>query len=95
MQTLQITVHPVLLSAGASLTTSTARRYTSGTIDTSLVNNVYDGLAGTLTADINGADSGNKTFTTALGENGTFTSLVVSGQLDANDSIGSSYPTGF
>ncbi len=83
------------LSAGASLTTSTARRYTSGTIDTSLVNNVYDGLAGTLTADINGADSGNKTFTTALGENGTFTSLVVSGQLDANDSIGSSYPTGF
>jgi hypothetical protein len=83
------------LSAGDSLTTTTARRYTSGTIDTSTVNNAYDGLAGTLTADINGVDSGNKTFTTALNENGTFTSLVVSGQQDANDSIGSSYPTGF
>ena len=83
------------LSAGASLTTTTARRYTSGTIDTSVVNNVYNGLSGTLTADINGTDRGNKTFTTALSENGTFTSLIVSGQLDANDSIGSSYPTGF
>jgi len=83
------------LSAGDSLTTTTARRYTSGTIDTSTVNNAYDGLSGTLTADINGVDTGNKTFTTALNENGTFTSLVVSGQQDANDSIGSSYPTGF
>ena len=83
------------LSAGDSLSTSTARRYTSGTIDTNVVNNVYDGLSGTLTARINGADSGNKTFSTATGENGTFNKLVVSGQLDANDSIGSSYPTGF
>ena len=83
------------LSAGDSLTTSTARRYTSGTIDTNVVNNVYDGLSGTLTAKINGSDSGNKTFTTATGENGTFSKLVVTGQLDANDSIGSSYPTGF
>ena len=83
------------LSAGDSLTTSTARRYTSGTIDTNVVNNVYDGLSGTLTAVINGTGSGNKTFSTALNENGTFTSLVVSDQRDANDSIGSSYPTGF
>ena len=83
------------LNAGDSLSTTTARRYTSGTIDTNSVNNVYDGLSGTLTAKINGVDSGNKTFTTAIGENGTFNKLVVSGQLDANDSIGSSYPTGF
>jgi len=83
------------LSAGDSLTTTTARRYTSGTIDTSTVNNVYDGLSGTLTAIINGIDSGNKTFTTATNENGTFTSLIVSGQGDAHTTIGSSYPSGF
>ena len=84
------------LSAGAALTTTTARRYTSGTIDTSVVNNAYNGASGTLTAIINGADRGNKTFTTATGENGTFTSLVVSGQLDAHDSISAStYPTDF
>ena len=82
------------LSAGA-VTTNTARRYTSGTINTNTVNNVYDGLSGTLTAMINGTADGTKPFTTATNENGTFTSLVVSGQLDANDSIGSSYPTGF
>jgi len=84
------------LVAGASLQTTTARRYTSGTIDTNVVNNAYNGVTGTLTAKVNGVDKGNKTFTTATGENGTFTSLVVSGQLDANDSIsGSTYPTGF
>ena len=84
------------LSAGADLTTASARRYTSGTIDTTVVNNAYNGVTGTLTAKVNGVDKGNKTFTTSTGENGTFTSLVVSGQLDANDSIsGSTYPTGF
>jgi hypothetical protein len=84
------------LSAGANLNTTTARRYTSGTIDTNIVNNVYNGLSGTLTADINGADRGNRTFTTSLNENGTTTSLVVSGQVDAHNSISAStYPTGF
>ena len=83
------------LSAGDSLTSSTARRYTSGTIDTNTVNNVYDGLSGTLTAIINGVDSGNKTFTTTTNENGTYTSLIVSGQGDARTTIGSSYPSGF
>ena len=84
------------LSAGAALTSTTARRYTSGTIDTQVVNNSYNGGAGTLTAIINGADRGNKTFTSSVGENGTFTSLVVSDQQDAHDSISSStYPTGF
>lgn len=84
------------LSAGDSLTSGTVRRYTSGTIDTNVVNNAYNGVTGTLTAKVNGVDKGNKTFTTSTGENGTFTSLVVSGQLDANDSISSStYPTGF
>ena len=83
------------LSAGADLTTSSARRYTSGTIDTNVVNNAYNGVTGTLTAIINAVDRGNKAFSASTGENGTFTSLVVSGQLDAHDSISSStYPTG-
>ena len=84
------------LSAGASLNTTTARRYTSGTIDTSTVNNAYNGVSGNLVAVVNGISKGNKVFSTSTGENGTFTSLVVSGQLDAHDSISSStYPTGF
>jgi len=84
------------LSAGAALTSTTARRYTSGTIDTQVVNNAFNGAAGTLTAVINGADRGNKTFSTATGENGTFTSLVVSDQDDAHETIGAStYPTDF
>ena len=84
------------LSAGASLQTTTARRYTSGTIDTSVVDNAYNGASGTLSASINGVTTGSKAFSTSTGENGTFTSLVVSGQLDAHDSISSStYPTGF
>lgn len=84
------------LSAGDSLNQSTARRYTSGTIDTSTVNNSYNGAAGTLTASINASADGAKTFTTTSGETGTFTSLVVSQQGDAHDTISSStYPSNF
>ena len=84
------------LSAGDALTSSTARRYTSGTIDTSVVNNAYNGLSGNLSAVINGIADGTKAFTTALNETGTFTSLVISQQGDAHDTISSStYPTGF
>ena len=84
------------LSAGASLETTTARRYTSGTIDTSVAQNAYNGLSGTATAVVNGSTDGSKAFSTSLNENGTFDSLVISGQQDANDSISSStYPTGF
>ena len=84
------------LSAGASLTTTTARRYTSGTIDTSTVNNAYNGASGTLSANINGSTAGSKTFTTATGETGTFTSLVISQQDDAHNTISAStYPSDF
>ena len=85
------------LSAGASLNTTTARRYSSTTpINTNVVNNAYNGASGTLTAIVNGVDSGNKTFTTATGENGTFTSLVVSDQGDAHTTISAvTYPTNF
>ena len=83
------------LTAGDSLTTTTARRYTSGTIDTNVIDNANSGLTGTLTAMVNGVDRGNKTFTTATGENGTFTSLVVSDNDDAHETISTTYPTGF
>ena len=84
------------LTAGTALTTTTARRYTSGTIDTNAVNNANGGLSGTLTAVINGSSRGSKTFSTELNETGTFTSLVISQQADAHTTISAStYPTGF
>ena len=84
------------LSAGDSLNTSTARRYTSGTIDTGTINNANDGVTGTLTANVNGSADGSKAFSTSTGETGTFTSLVISQQDDAHDTVSAStYPTGF
>jgi len=84
------------LVAGASLATTTSRRYTSGTIDTNVINNAYNGVTGTLTASINGSASGAKAFSASTGENGTFTKLVISNQDDARETISSStYPTGF
>lgn len=84
------------LSAGDDLDTNTARRYTSGTLDTTIAQNAYDGLTGTVTAMVNGSPNGSKTFSTSLNETGTFDSLVISQQADAHDTISSStYPTGF
>ena len=82
------------LSAGDALNTSTERRYTSGTIDTSTVNDAYNGASGTLAAEINATNDGTKTFSTSTGETGTFTSLVISQQVDYH-SINSSYPSDF
>jgi len=82
------------LSAGANLNTTTARRYTSGTIDTSTVNDAYNGASGTLAAEINASDDGTKAFSTSTGETGTFTSLVISQQVDYN-SINATYPSDF
>jgi hypothetical protein len=79
------------LSAGADLSTTTARRYTSGTIDTSVASNFYNGATGTLAAEINASDDGTKAFTASEGETGTFTSLVVSSNVDY-DTVDSSYP---
>ena len=79
------------VSAGADLSTTTARRYTSGTIDTSVASNFYNGATGTLAAEINASDDGTKTFTASEGETGTFTSLVVSSNVDY-DTVVSSYP---
>ncbi len=85
------------LASGASLSTSTARRYANtGTIDSTTASNAYNGLSGTLSAVINGSVDGAVTFTNTLNENSTSNSLVVTDQRDANDTIsGSTYPTGF
>ena len=79
------------LSAGTSLSSTTARRYTSGTIDTATVSNFYNGATGTLTADINASADGAKVFSASENETGTFTSLVVSSNVDY-DTVDSSYP---
>ena len=82
------------LSAGANLSTTTARRMTSGNVITSSVNDAHDGLSGTLSAVINGSADGSKTFTTAINETGTFNKLVISQQVDFN-TIDGSYPSFF
>tara|TARA_S200002703_G_scaffold35567_1_gene30633 strand:+ start:2279 stop:5773 length:3495 start_codon:yes stop_codon:yes gene_type:complete len=82
------------LSAGASLNTTTARRYTSGTIDTSTVNDAMNGVSGTLAAEINASNDGTKAFSTTAGETGTFTSLVISQNVDYH-SVDASYPSNF
>src|SRR6056300_1672082 len=83
------------LSAGDSLETTVARRYTTTTtIDTSTASNFYDGSTGTLAAEINASDDGTMAFTTAENETGTFTSLVVSSNVDY-DTVDSSYPQRF
>jgi len=79
------------LTAGDSLNTTTARRYTSGTIDTNTVTNFYNGATGTLSAAINASADGSKAFTTAENETGTFTSLVVTSNVDY-DTVVATYP---
>ena len=84
------------LAAGTAMNSSTARRYTSGTIDTNTINNSYNGAAGELYAIINGDSDGGKIFTTTSGQTGTFGALVISQQADAHDTISSStYPSNF
>jgi plastocyanin len=85
----------VTLTAGDSLETTVARRYTTTTtIDTSTASNFYDGSTGTLAAEINDSNDGTKAFTTAENETGTFTSLVVSSNVDY-DTVDSTYPQRF
>ena len=86
-------------SAGDSLSTTTARRYTSGTIDTNTVTNFLTNNSNgtgstvnqTVTAKINNADRGNRTFTTSEGgsNNNTFTSLVVTNHRDYDEVVSS------
>jgi hypothetical protein len=90
------------LAAGTSLSSSTARRYTStSTIDTTVMNgflvNDANGTGSTVnqtvTASINASASGARTFTTSEGgsNNGTFTKLITSDHKDY-DTVNSAYP---
>jgi len=83
------------LVAGDSLESTTARRYTTTTtIDTSTASNFYNGASGTLAAEINASNDGTKAFTATEGETGTFTSLVVSSNVDY-DTVDATYPQRF
>jgi hypothetical protein len=83
------------LSPGNGLNTVLRRRYTStSTIDTATVTNAWNGATGTLTASLNASADGAKTFSASAGENGTFTSLVVTNNRDY-DEVNSAYPQDF
>jgi hypothetical protein len=83
------------LTAGDSLNTDTVKRYTTTTtIDTSEAFNFYNGASGTLSAAINASADGSKAFTSAENETGTFTSLVVTSNVDY-DTVDASYPQRF
>ena len=79
-------------SQGSSVT-----RYTgSGDVESSVASNAYNSFTGTVTALVNNSASGTKTFSSATGETGTFTSLVVTSEGDAHNEISSStYPSNF
>ena len=90
------------LSAGTSLESTTARRYTStSTIDTNTVtdfltnnsNGTGSTVNQTVTASINASASGARTYTTAEGgsNNSTFTKLVTTNHRDY-DAVDNSYP---
>jgi hypothetical protein len=82
-------------SAGDSLNTTTARRYTSGTINTNTCTNFLTNNSNgtgstvnqTLTAKINNASKGARTFTTAEGgaNNTTDDTLVITNHRDADE----------
>tara|TARA_R110001592_G_scaffold185449_1_gene429447 strand:- start:2777 stop:6103 length:3327 start_codon:yes stop_codon:yes gene_type:complete len=82
-------------AAGDALTSSTLRRYESGTVQTNLVSNSYNSFTGQLSARVNGTGDGQKSFSSATGETGTFTSLVITSEGDARTEIGNSYPSNF
>jgi len=78
---------------GANLNTTTARRYTSGVIDTNFVMNFltnhYNGTNQTVTVKVNNIDGGNRTYTTSEGgaNNNTFSGLVAAGHRDYDEIV--------
>ena len=76
-------------AAGTAVT-----RYVSGTVTTNTVADVYDAYTGTLAAEINGSADGSKAFTSS-NDAGTYTSLVITQDRDANAAFPSSYPSNF
>lgn len=74
---------------------NTVTRFTTvDPIASNTLTDVYDGLSGTLTAYVNGAASGNVTFSTG-NAGGTYSSLVVTNSKDAHLASPSTYPSYF
>lgn len=91
--------------------TSTSKVRRSSTYTTNAITNAGPGDAGTITLELNGADAGSRTLTTALDGNGTYSNLIITNNVDYNavdssvaegfwsvftaDSAGSSIPAGW
>ena len=85
-----------LTGPGIATGTSITRYVTTTPILTNTLSNVNSSASGTVSALLNGVGIGTTTFTTATGETGTFSNLVISSEGDARDRISAStYPTGF
>lgn len=76
-------------TAGTSVT-----RYTSGTVVTNTVSDVYNSYTGTLTAEFNGVDDGAIAFTSG-NDAGTYGNLVVTLDRDAHIPSPATYPSNF
>jgi hypothetical protein len=84
------------ISAGASLNTTTARRYdTLTSVSTNLISDAYDSSTGTVAAYWDGSTNGSKTFTTSTSETGTFESLVITSEGDAYNELSTTYPQNY
>ena len=74
---------------------NTVTRFTTvDPIASNTLTDVYNGLSGTLTAYVNGAASGNVTFSTG-NAGGTYSSLVVTNSRDAHLASPATYPSNF
>ena len=85
-----------LTGVGIVTGTSITRYVTTTPILTNTISNVNSSASGTVSALLNGVGIGTTTFTTATGQTGTFSNLVISSEGDARDRISAStYPSGF
>jgi hypothetical protein len=81
---------------GIETGSSVIRYVTTTPIRTNYISNINGSHTGTLSAKLNGVDTGSKAFTTATSESGIFDDLEISGEGDAHDKISAStYPSRF
>ena len=82
------------LGSAPAAGTSVNRITTASPIESGLLSNVYSSNTGTLTCKVNSADDGAATFTTANNV-GTYTSLLITADLDAHAVSPTVYPSNF
>ena len=81
---------------GLLIGSEVTRYATTATIKSNTLSDIDGSDSGTLSARLNGADIGSKSFTLAKGETGTFDDLVITSEGDAHDEISSTiYPSDF